>query len=283
MGTIAQFFGSLLRILYEFFGSYGWALIAFTFIVNIILLPLTYKQQKSTAGLQKIQPQLAEIQKKYKDNKEKLGQEQMKLYQDNGINPIGGCLPLLIQLPIIFVLFMVIREPLKYMFGLSVEQISALSDLIGNIDVRAGFEQIEIARNLTVQIIEKAGLTGILPIIDFNFLGLDLAATPSWSTFNLLWVIPILSALTSWLLNKIMQAQTPQPTAGADGGSAAQSMQTMNKIMPLMSAYFTFLFPAGMGLYWIIGNVARIAAQYGISWFLKKNKDPLVIDTKTGK
>ena len=100
-----KLFGAILKFFYELSGNYGVAIILFTLAVNIILLPLTWKQQKSTTKMQSIQPELKKIQQKYKNDKEKLNMEMMKLYKDNDINPMGGCLPLLIQLPIIFILY----------------------------------------------------------------------------------------------------------------------------------------------------------------------------------
>lgn len=276
MGVIAQPFGYLLRVLYEFFGSYGWALIVFTVIVNIIMLPLTIKQNKSTANMQKIQPKIAEIQKKYANDKEKQSQELMKVYQDNGINPMGGCLPLLIQLPIITILYQVIIKPLTYMYGLSSELITKLQTLVG-FGADEVVQQINIAEKITPEILKMPEFSH-LSTFDLNFYGLNLGATPSF-TPSLLWIIPILAAVTSYLLTKVTQAQMAQPAEGA-----ASSINTMNKIMPLISAWFTFSFPAGIGFYWVTTNVVRMAQQFFINlYFKKKNADPLVLEPQQPK
>ena len=131
---IYSFFGAILHFFYNFFGNYGLAIIGFTFVVNVILLPLTWKQQKSTTKMQAIQPELTKIQEKYKNDKEKQSAEMMKLYQENNINPMGGCLPLLIQLPIIFILYRIVYSPITHMLGYSAEKLA---------EVQAKFPEIQ--------------------------------------------------------------------------------------------------------------------------------------------
>ncbi|SCI28895.1 MULTISPECIES: YidC/Oxa1 family membrane protein insertase [unclassified Romboutsia] len=114
MNIIGNLLGHVLRIIYDVVQNYGWSIIAFTILVKIILLPLTIKQTKSTKAMQDIQPKLQEIQEKYKNKPEKQQQEIMKLYQEAKINPLAGCLPLLIQMPIIIGLFSVLRDPVAY-------------------------------------------------------------------------------------------------------------------------------------------------------------------------
>jgi len=277
MGVIAQPFGYLLKILYELFGNYGWALVFFTILVNLLMLPLTIKQQKSTANMQKIQPLIAEVQKKYQYDKEKQSQELMKVYQQHNINPMGGCLPLLIQLPIILLLYQVITKPLTYMYNLNTDLINELKTLLG-FAPDAIVQEITLAQKLTPEILQMPHFSH-LPLIDFNFYGLDLGATPSFSVFNALWLIPILAALTSYLLTHLTMKQNGQSNNTQDNPTVA-SMNTMNKIMPLISAWVTFSFPAGIGLYWIMSNVVRMAQQIFLNYYFKKsdNSDPLVIE-----
>ncbi|MGL5330055.1 MAG: YidC/Oxa1 family membrane protein insertase [Peptostreptococcaceae bacterium] len=114
MNLIGNLLGHVLRLIFEVVQNYGWSIIVFTILVKILLLPLTIKQTKSTKAMQDIQPKLQEIQEKYKNKPEKQQQEIMKLYQEAKINPLAGCLPLLIQMPIIIGLFSVLREPVTY-------------------------------------------------------------------------------------------------------------------------------------------------------------------------
>lgn len=111
---IAKPLGVLLNFLYGIVGNYGIAIILFTIIIKLVLLPLTIQQLKQTKQMSEVQPKLKELQEKYKNDKEKLNAKTMELYKEHKVNPVGGCLPLLIQLPIIFGLFAVLREPIKY-------------------------------------------------------------------------------------------------------------------------------------------------------------------------
>ena len=114
MGIISNFLGSILKFIFDFTNQYGIAIILFTVFVKVLLLPLTIKQTKSTKAMQDIQPKMQEIQEKYKNKPEKQQQEIMKLYQEAKINPLAGCLPLLVQMPILIGLFSVLREPVQY-------------------------------------------------------------------------------------------------------------------------------------------------------------------------
>ncbi len=142
MGFISRPFGLFLFWLNNLFGNYGLALIFFTVIVRLILLPLSIKQQKSMQDTQKIQPELAKIREKYKNDKQKLNEETMKLYQKHGINPAGGCFPLLIQFPIIIGLYQAIIKPLTYMFGLSAQQLTLLIDKVNDVLVSKGMQAL---------------------------------------------------------------------------------------------------------------------------------------------
>ena len=138
--------GYLLDWIYQIVGNYGGALILFTLAIKILLLPLGLKQQKSMTKMQKLQPQMTALQEKYKNDKNALSQETMKLYKEYGVSPMGGCLPLLIQLPILFALYRVIYAPLTYMCHMGADAIAELAkglnfELTGNI-----MEQIELAK-----------------------------------------------------------------------------------------------------------------------------------------
>jgi len=269
-----QPFGFLLLKLSELFNNnYGWALVAFTIIVKTLMIPLSVKQQKSMLETQKIQPLLAAIQAKYKNDKEKLSAETMKLYKEHNVNPAGGCLPLLIQFPIIIILYQVITKPLTHMFNMTPDLINQLKTLVG-IDPTVVTQEIDIAKKITMQIIQMPEFAN-LKILDFNFMWLDLSSTPSFSQPSVLWIIPVLAAASTYYMSKLSSAQSASSASQSENPTAA-SMNTMMKIMPLMTAWFTFSFPAGIGLYWVLSNVVQIGQQYFINLFLKK--DPLVIE-----
>ncbi len=264
--AIYSFFGAILHFFYDLLGNYGLALIGFTFVVNLILLPLTWKQQKSTTKMQAIQPELTRLQEKYKNDKEKLNTEMMKLYQNNNINPMSGCLPLLIQLPIIFILYRIVYSPVTHMLGYTSEQLAKLKAQYP--DVTGAMAEVELAA--------KADL------IDFNFFGLDLSLVPSIGDFSLLWLIPILAGVTtyglSWLTMRQAEAKkTEEQKKKEKDNPTASQMQTMNKIMPLITVWFAFTFSASIGLYWIMNNIFKMIQQLVVNQLLKK-ENTLVVE-----
>ena len=256
-----KLFGTILKFFYDISGNYGVAIILFTLAVNIILLPLTWKQQKSTTKMQSIQPELKKIQQKYKNDKEKLNMEMMKLYKDNNINPMGGCLPLLIQLPIIFILYQIVYRPLTYMIGMEPNAVEAL---------KAAHKITDYSAEIKIAALESK--------VDFNFLGLDLSQTPSFNAFNWFWLIPLLAGVTTFALSWLTTRQSNARKAEKDGdNSTADTMQTMTKIMPLITVWFAFNFPAGIGFYWIANNLFKMVQQVAVNKILSK-EDPLVIE-----
>lgn len=282
IAAICGVFGELLNFLYNLFGqNYGFALIGFTLVVNLILLPLTLKQQKSTTMMQAIQPELTRLQEKYKNDKEKLNVELMKLYQNNNINPMSGCLPLLIQLPIILILYQVIIKPLSYMQGLTAAQIAELQNLVGSSG--EAVMQVSLAADAAKLGAEKlATLSFEFTPIHFNFFGLDLGATPSISHPNLLWLIPILAGVTTYALTWLTTSQanakkTEEQKKKEKDNPTATQMQTMNKIMPLITVWVAFTFAAGIGFYWIMNNIFKMIQQVVVNQLLKK-EGPVVID-----
>lgn len=117
MNFIAQPLGALLKFIYELIGNYGISIIVFTILVKLLLVPLTLKQTKSMKQMQEVQPKIKEIQTKYKNDPEKMNAKVMEIYKEHNVNPFGGCLPLLVQFPIIIGLFTVLRNPLEYGFA----------------------------------------------------------------------------------------------------------------------------------------------------------------------
>ena len=257
-----KLFGAILKFFYELSGNYGVAIILFTLAVNIILLPLTWKQQKSTTKMQSIQPELKKIQQKYKNDKEKLNMEMMKLYKDNDINPMGGCLPLLIQLPIIFILYQIVYRPLTCMLSMAPDAIEALKTTYNLHDYSAEIKIAALDPSIN---------------IDFNFLGLNLSETPSFSNFHWLWLIPALAGITTFALSWLTTKQSNARKTEKEENSTADTMQTMTKIMPLITVWFAFNFPAGIGFYWIMNNLFKMIQQIAVNKILSK-EDPLVIE-----
>ena len=293
MGYIYKAFGFMLNLIYEIVQNYGIAIILLTLIIKIILLPLTLKQQKSMTKTQKLQPKLQEVMEKYKYDKDRQSQETMKLYKEYGVNPMGGCLPLIIQFPILIAFYQVIQKPVQYVLGYSTSKIDALLKA-NEISAKTAGAQITLA--------EKLGE------LDFNFFGLDLAATP-WDelkgvfagTIGLVGltalIIPVLSCVTTLLTSKIStmmngkkkeekEKKAPQrvlspdqkPTTGNEN-SAESMTKTMTYLMPLMTLWLTFTFPAAMGLYWTVSNVLGLVQNIVLNKYYNK-KLALEIETK---
>lgn len=275
MNILYTILGEILRFIYNFTNNFGWAIVVFTILVRLCMLPLTIKQNKSMEAMNKVQPELAKLQKKYANDKEKLNEETMKLYQKYKVNPMGGCLPLLIQMPILFAIYGVIQNPIAYVLKLkpSVEVLTALCQ-------RPSDTQLEVVCFVSnhfekaAEAIRNAGLTFNLESLrmNFNFLGLNLGYAPQSNYSIWLYLIPILSVVTSFLVNRVSQ-----PKKDKDAPEQPNQMQTMQYIFPFMTGYFCYILPGAMGLYWIMGNILQIAQTYFMRSLKKKTDDDVLV------
>lgn len=266
-------FAYLLRAFYSLGGNYVLALFLFAIVFKLILLPSSISQQKGMAKQQRLQPKIRRIQAKFAGDQKKIQEETQALYQREGYNPMNaGCLPLLIQLPIIYVLYEVIYSPLKYVLRIDSGVLQALQNAVkalGGIDKaaltgrRIELTIIEHFDEIKNVVTDKGVLSQIQHFIDkFTLFGVPLGQTPSWSTFKnwassdkgakLLLLIPLISGITSLLTGLItfVRQKKTNPEMAKNPTSGC-----MTFMMPLMSVYFTFLFPAGIGLYWIFQNI----------------------------
>lgn len=269
--------GYLFKGIYYIVGNnYGWALVLFTIVTKLLLTPLSIKQQKSTMKMQKIQPRLAEIQKKYQYDKDKLNQETLKLYQDNNISPMGGCLPLLIQFPVLIALYNIIRRPLTYIFQFSKTTLTALADALNKLGAQVNLsDEIGVAAAMKKYASELTGELSELPVVDFNFFGLDLSSVPSFDRFmalDIIIIIPILAGVTTFLLSKLTQKTTgAQQTADNPAGG---TMKMMNYIFPVMTFMFSVSLPAGLGFYWILSNLYQMVQYLIMPKLIKVDEVP---------
>lgn len=211
--------GSLLKVIYNLVGNYGFSIVIFTIIVRCALLPLTIKQSESSRKMNEINPKMKEIQEKYKNDKTLQNQKLMELYQEHNYNPASGCMPLLIQMPIIFSLFYVIQQPVKYVFGsqATFDNVHKTFLWLTNLGL--------VEQKATLLVVAGIGLP----------------------------ILAILSGVTTWYQMKMIT-----PT----GAKIDPTMKTMNTIMPFMIAYFTYSVPAGLAIYWVVGNIFTIVQQY---------------------
>ncbi len=258
--------GYILSGIYSLVQNYGIAILVFTLVVKLLMMPLLAKQQKSMRQMQKVQPLLEKAQKKYANDKQKLQQETVRIYQENNVSPAGGCLPLLIQFPIIIGLYQVITKPLQYILHLDVEVIKKIADVLSMDYARTS--QITIANAISENaalIQEKVGVA--VEAINFDFFGLNLSLTPDLKFISWLWIIPILSAITSYIV-AIVSKQLSGNTSAAN-----EQMKTMNIIMPLMSGYFCFIMPAGVGVYWVVSNIMQVIQQTLLTLYYKRKEE----------
>ena len=265
--------GLILMAIWSLVHNYGLSLILFTLVVKLILLPFMYKQKKSMKKMSLVQAESAAIQKRYAKNREKMNEEITKLYEREGVSPMGSCALSFITLPIMMALYYAVRQPMKYMMGLSTETMKQIAEAIGTVfDEKAISGQIELAKLVhenwdKVSSFASEGLVNI----DFNFLGLDLSATPQFTQLNALWLIPILSGgtalLSSWIMRKMQNKANP----AAQENASAQMNSTMNTMlimMPLMSVWIAFTLPASMGVYWVVNNVFTCIQEVALTWYI---------------
>ena len=283
-GFIADPLGDFMYFIYNnmAFKNYGIAIILFTVIIKLILLPLTVKQMKSTTKMQEIQPKIQELQKRYKNDKQKLNEEMMKLYQENKVNPMGGCLPLLVQMPILISLFQVFRNPLLYMLNKSQETVDTLSNYVAeNVDKMTHYVQIDILNYFNEHIDELRQFGDMLKpeeLINFQFIGLQLGRVPSISTDKLfgpeshiylpLLFIPIVGVAATFISSKLMTANSSSKNAGK-----SSTNKSMMYLGPVLTLVFSFQLPAGVGLYWIAGYIFQIFQQLYINKVVLKKED----------
>jgi len=226
-GLIRPMLNALLFLYGNLGQSFIIAIAAFTIILRLITMPLQVKQIRASKRMAQLQPRMAELQKKYGGDKARMAEEQQKLYRQAGVNPLGGCLPTLIQFPIWIGLYQSIN--------------AILAD--------TPIELMNLGKNIYAGF---PGFTEIVPL-QSHFLWLNLAR-PDPTPF----VLPILVGGTMWLQQRMMT----QPT-GSDSQQASMN-QTMQVMMPLMFGYFTTQFASGLAIYFVISNVVGIAIQWAI-------------------
>jgi len=269
-------FGYALQYIYMFVGSYGWAIVLFTLLSKILILPLTIKGKKGLISMQRMQPKMQALEKKYRNNKAKYQEELGKLYQKEKVNPLGSCLPTFITLPIMFGLYYVVMRPLSYIMHLSADQISKIADIVGVAMDGKNLRIIEIpiAGGIHENFAAVSGISPTIMDIDFNFLGVNLSQTPQWNQFNILWVIPLLTLITS-LLYTFVTMEMQKKVTGVDVKNVNPMITFMT---PLMMVWFSFIMPAGIGLYWIAGNVIMIVQEFFLTSYVVKQLEKAEIE-----
>lgn len=255
-------FGYVLRFIFNIVENYGLALILFTLFARLLMLPTSIYQQKGTVKTQRLQPKLRRINNRYKGNQQKIQEETQALYQREGQNPMSmGCLPLILQMIVIFGLIGVIYEPLTYALSVPEDVIATLTQ--GAKEVLGG--KIPANQERTIELYIIANIDKISQAVTvpetwvnaisnfhFTFLGIPLGQTPNVKDPSLLWIIPILSGVTSMLTSVFMQMKQKESNPEM---ASNPMMGCMTFTMPIFSLIFTFQFPAGIGIYWIASNI----------------------------
>jgi YidC/Oxa1 family membrane protein insertase len=222
-------FITVLTLLYSIFGnSPVAAIILFTILVRLVMQPLNAQQIRSSKAMQELQPELKKLQEKYKNDREKLAQEQMRLYKEKGINPLGGCLPLIIQLPIWIGLY----------------------QAIGHALAATPLQLLDLSGRFLV-----GGLDRLVPLNNV-WLGMDLTQAPTANPVYAL-SLPVLVLVTSYIQSKIITPSSPPGENGQPNQAQAMS-QSMTTIMPLMMGFFSLSFSVGLSIYFIVSNVISI-------------------------
>lgn len=286
MGFLANIFGYVLNFLYTWLQNYGWAIILFSIILQVILLPLSIKQQRSMKKSAKIQQDMQKLQTKYKNNPELLNQEVMGLYKREGVSPFSGCLSSIIQLILFLSVFYLVSRPLTYMKKIDATVIENYQQEITESGETSSYPEIKI--------IEKKAGEDENVNINMNFLGLDLSKVPMQNLSDIkVLVIPILYVITTFVNIKITtkmsktkeqlqkekekeekekQKEDKEETMEEQLESMQQMTNSMNYMMPIMSIAIAVIAPLGLSLYWLVKNVLQLGERFLLNKVIFKNE-----------
>ena len=281
MGYIMRFVSALTN------NNYLAAILLFALVIEVLMIPLQIKMQKNSIAQAKLQPKLRAITKKFDGLKDQASLQKrqeltMELYQKENFSPYSGCLPMLIQLPIVLALYRVIMSPLRYICGIAKDSISVIENVIDKIDVEAGvFETMEAAEktmsteNKLIQRLHESDIfdkclaevpeLAEVTLPNFNIGPFDFSLIASETGFIWwLWAIPVLVFLGQWLSTKLMRKFTYQPPESADMQNGT-SMKIMNVMFPVMSGGIAFTMPAAVGVYWFVRGLISVGEKFIIS------------------
>lgn len=319
LGPIATVLGYVMDILFRFTSSFGvfnvgLCIILFTIVMKTLMIPLTIKQQKTTKLMSVMNPEIQAIQKKYKgksdqESMQRQNVEIQAVYEKYGTSMTGGCLPLLIQMPILPALYRVIYNIPAYVPSVRVYFDNVVTPLMGQADYAQKLQEITNIATACGGKLDKFDFTNANRLVDMlykfstaqwgelqslfpaisdvigqnaavvermnTFLGLNMAEAPGWVP-SFAWIIPVLAAVSQWFSTKLMSGNQPSTSADAEN-PMAQSMKTMTTTMPLFSAFICITMPAGLGIYWIATSVVTIIQQLIVNAYMDKvNIDDMI-------
>ena len=274
--SIASIFGYALNFIYSIVNNYGLAIVLFSILLKILMLPLSIKQQKNMKKTEKIQKELAVIKEKNKNNPERLNQETMALYKRENMNPFSGCLGSIIQIFLILAMFYLVRNPLTFMLKTNENTTKLITQYIKeeNIQINQTYPEISILKYVNksgkeIEINgEKINLKDLQ--INMNFLGLDLSDIPQQNYEEIkVFIIPVLYVISSIISIKIttntkkeINEETDETKPKDENQEMMQSMgKSMTYTMPILAVSVSLIAPLGLGLYWLTNNILMIAER----------------------
>lgn len=307
----ANLFGYVLNFLYGFVGNYGWAIILFSVIVKIIMLPISINQQKTMKKSQKINDEMKQIQFKYKNDPEKLNQEVMALYKREKLSPFSGCFSAIVQIILLFAVFYLVRSPLTYMKKVDSEVINKMEAVVQEQGNASNYKEIAVINYMnklegesadSVSEEEKNGEENTeteekdtfnindykdQAYINMEFLGLDLSKVPTEDLGDLkVLIIPALYVISSFISIKLSTSTTNKKKKDekliGDGketkveeeyDAMEQANKSMSWFMPLMSISIACIAPLGLALYWLVNNILMIFERLFLNKFFKDEKE----------
>lgn len=293
MGSISSLFGYILNFIYELVKNYGLAIIIFSVLLKLVLLPLSIKQQKTMKKTAKIQKKVKELQEKYKNDQMKMNQEMMDLYKRENLSPFSGCLSSIIQIVLLFAMFGLVRSPLTYMKKIDTDTLNnyvvEIKQEVGENSISRNYPQISILKYVSTHKTEEDPL-----YINMDFFGLDLSNIPqeNWQDWTV-YIIPVLYVITTMISMKITTKMTGANTKREDiieikneeekdknkdkepdpQDMAAQMNKSMSWFMPIMSVSIAIIAPLGLALYWLVNNILMIAERLIINKCLSSEEE----------
>lgn len=286
MSSISSLFGYILNFIYSVIQNYGLAIIIFSVLLKLILLPLSIKQQKTMKKSAKIQIKMKEIQEKYKNDQIKMNQEMMDLYKKENMSPFSGCLSAILQIVLLFAMFGLVRNPLTYMKKIDNETIenykSEIRQELGENSLSATYPEISVLKYVNNYKTPEDPL-----YINTNFCGLDLSNIPqeNWQEPTV-YIIPILYVITSIISmkittnmtnkkedKKVIEIENTEKKEESPEDMAMQMNKSMSWFMPIMSVSISIIAPLGLALYWLVNNILMIAERLILNKFLKSEEE----------
>ena len=277
----ANIFGYVLDFIYSFVNNYGLAIILFSILLKIVLIPLSISQQKTMKKSAEMQKKVKEIQNKYEGNQEKINKETMNLYKQEKMNPFSGCFTAIIQIVLLFSMFYLVRNPLTHMKKVDTQVIDGYINEIKE-------ESPEGERNLTypeISVVKQKGAEDERVYINMDFLGLDLSNVPTQQLTNwTVYIIPVLYVISSLVSMKITTNTTNKKkkeeiTENAENkektelDAVDQANKSMMWFMPIMSVSISLVAPLGLALYWLVNNVLIIIERLCINKYLENKEE----------